>query len=174
MPDDQIDQTGTDPAGTDDAQTQDVQKTPEEQLAELTAALDDLKKNSRKWEDRAKSNADKAKQFDALQAATATDADKLKSAEERATAAERELARYRVAQRTKLDLELVDLLNGDEDAMEEQAKKLLARIAPEAPKRPAPKSDRSQGGGTGSSTISAADEGRAEAQRRAALRQKKS
>ena len=63
------------------------------------------------------------------------------------------------------------MLSGDEDAMEEQAKKLLARIAPKK-ERQAPKPDHSQGGSGGGSKLSAADEGKAEAQRRAALRKK--
>ncbi|WP_348239914.1 hypothetical protein [Salmonella enterica] len=58
------------------------------------------------------------------------------------------------------------LTGDDEEAMEEQAKKLLAHIAPSAPPKTTPKPDPSQGGSGGTKKVSAADEGRAEAQRR--------
>ena len=154
---------------TDDAAKPD--ETPEQRAERLEAENADLKKNSRKWEDRAKANKTKADEYEKLQAATATDADRLKNAEDRAVKAERELARYRVAADTGLPADLAELLTGeDEEAMEAQAKKLLARITPTKPK---PKADQSQGGqGKDSSKLSAADEGRAEAQRRIASRKK--
>lgn len=143
-------------------------KSTEEKLAELTSAMEELKRNSRKWEDRAKENRDKAKKFDDLQAASATDADKLTAAEERAAAAERRLTRFEVAARTGLPSDLVEFLTADdEDAMEEQAKKILTRLAPA---KAAPKPDPSQGGSGGKPPVSQAELGRAAAQERNARR----
>lgn len=170
---------GTDPAAdpaTDPATepATDPQETPEEKAARLEAENATLKANSRKWEDRAKANKNKADEFDKLQASSATDAEKLTAALQAKDDAERELARYRVAASTGLPIDLAEMLTGsDEDAMEEQAKKLLARLAPATPPKAKPKADPTQGG-TGGSKLSAADEGKAEAQRRIAARQKKS
>ena len=84
------------------------------------ADLEKAKANSRKWEDRSKANADKAKAYDASQ-------EKAKTVEERLAALERENADLRaardrsalvesVARATGLDTSIVGALNGaDED-----------------------------------------------------------
>ena len=86
--------------------------------------LERAKANSRKWEDRSKANADKARAFDASQ-------EKAKTVEERLAALERENADLRaardrsalvesVARATGLDTSIVGALNGaDEDALTE-------------------------------------------------------
>jgi hypothetical protein len=158
-----------DPSGQTDPNAQtDPPKSTEEQLAELTASMEELKRNSRKWETRAKENKAAADELAQLKATNATPDQKLSAAEKRAETAERELARFRVAASTGLPADLAEMLTGnDEEAMEEQAKKLLARLVPAKPERQTPvKPDPSQGGSGGQKKVSAADEGRAEAQRR--------
>lgn len=171
MPDDvTTDQTAD---TTDDTQTTEVQETPEEKATRLEAENEALKANSRKWEDRAKANKKKADDFDKLQSSTASDAEKLAAAISRGDEAETKLARYEVAARTGLPADLAEMLTGtDEDAMEDQAKRLIARLAPVANPKPKPKPDPSQGGSDKETKVSAADEGRAEAQRRIAARKK--
>jgi hypothetical protein len=145
-------------------------ETAEEKAARLEAELIASKQHSRKHEDRAKANAAAAKELEALKAASATPDQKLTLAEERAVKAETELARYRVAHETSLPTALLSLLNGDEDQMREQAKALLAFKGEAAPPKPKPIPDPTQGGSGGNSKVSAADEGKAEAQRRIAAR----
>jgi len=179
--------TGTpgqpDPAATDDTLNPDgtpkdpeVQETAEDKATRLEAENAALQANSRKWEDRAKANKKKADDFDKLQASSATDAEKLAAAVSRAEEASTKLARYEVAARTGLPADLAEMLTGtDEDAMEDQAKRLIARLAPtEPPKRVSPKPDHSQGGSDKETKLSDADAGKAEAQRRIAARAKKS
>ncbi len=165
------DNPATDDGTKPDDQT--PQETPEEKAARLEAEVADLKKHSRTWEQRAKDNKDAAKKLAEIEAANATPDQKLALAEERATKAETELARYRVAHETSLPAALLSLLNGDEDTMREQAKALLAFKGETPPKeRKAPIPDPTQGGGNGTgSKMSAADEGREEAKRRIAARQ---
>ncbi|WP_394620941.1 hypothetical protein JNUCC0626_18155 [Lentzea sp. JNUCC 0626] len=138
-------------------------KSVEEQLAELTSKFDDLKTNARKWETRAKENKDAAKELADLKAQGMTPDQKHQAAEDRAEQAERELARYKVAAETGVPAHL--LAGDDEDAMREHAK-ALKEFKGEQPRNPAPKPDPSQGGSGGKQKASAADEGRAEAQRR--------
>jgi hypothetical protein len=146
-------------------------KSAEEQLAELTEKLEDLKRHSRTWEQRAKENKAKADELDKIQAANATPDQRLQAAEERAAKAERKLVRYQIAAETGVPAALV---HGDtEDEMREAAKAAL-EFRGAQPKPQAPKPDPSQGGSGGKSKVSAADEGRAEAQRRIAARSKKS
>lgn len=156
---------GGNDGGSDDT------KTPEEKLAELTAALEESKKNSRKHEDRAKANKAAADELARIKAAGATDADKATAAEERAARAETELARYKVALTKSLPAELAALLNGTEDEMSDQADALL-KFRGEQPK-PKPKPDPSQGGSGDPAKKDQAELGRAEAQRRIASRTKK-
>lgn len=154
---------GTD--GTDGGKPDDKpQETAEEKAARLEAELAESKKHSRTWEQRAKDNKDAAKKLADIEAANATPDQKLTMAEERAAKAETELARYKVAHETQLPAALLSLLNGDEDTMREQAKALI-EFKGEA-KKERPKPDPTQGGGKGETKPSAADEGKAEAQRR--------
>jgi hypothetical protein len=168
MPDDiagQIDPNAQTEGQPDPKAAEGTPKSAEEQLAELAAKVESLTQNSRKWETRAKENIDKAKKYEELQASSATDAEKLTAAEQRAAAAELRLTRYEVAARTNLPADLVGFLTAeDEDAMEEQAKTLLARLAPAKPA--APKPDPTQGGSGGKAAVSQAEIGRAAARAR--------
>ena len=117
------------------------------------ADLEKAKANSRKWEDRSKANADKAKAYDASQ-------EKAKTVEERLAALERENADLRaardrsalvesVARATGLDTSIVGALNGaDEDALTEQANAVKAAMG--SGRRYPALGD--QGTGTGSGT----------------------
>lgn len=123
----QADETAAD-AGTD-GQEPDYKALYEKAQSDLERA----KANSRKWEDRSKANADKAKAFDASQ-------EKAKTVEERLAALERENADLRaardrsalvesVAKSTGLDASIVGALNGaDEDALTEQANAVKAAM----------------------------------------------
>lgn len=123
----QADETAAD-AGTD-GQEPDYKAPYEKAQSDLERA----KANSRKWEDRSKANADKAKAFDASQ-------EKAKTVEERLAALERENADLRaardrsalvesVAKSTGLDASIVGALNGaDEDALTEQANAVKAAM----------------------------------------------
>lgn len=156
------------PHGEGDPQAS-APKSAEEQLAELSEKLEDLKRHSRTWEQRAKENKAKADEFEKLQAANATPDQRLAAAEERAAEAERKLVRYRIAAETGVPAALIN--GADEDEMREAAKAAL-EFKGAQPKPAAPKPDPSQGGSGGKSKVSAADEGRAEAQRRIAARKK--
>lgn len=106
--------------------------------AEYEKAIADLEKvreQSRKWEGRSKSNAEKAKKYDELAAQTMTDAERLTAANARADEAEQRLAAYEAeAKRAKAAAEVaeaygvpVSLLVGDDrDAMEAHAKAIRA------------------------------------------------
>ena len=123
----QADETAAD-AGTD-GQEPDYKALYEKAQSDLERA----KANSRKWEDRSKANADKAKAFDASQ-------EKAKTVEERLAALERENADLRaardrsalvesVAKSTGLAASIVGALNGaDEDALTEQANAVKAAM----------------------------------------------
>ena len=68
----------------------------------VTAELEEARKQSRKWEERSKGNADKAKRYDELAAQSMTDAERIDAETKRADAAERKLAEYEAeAQRAK-------------------------------------------------------------------------
>lgn len=87
--------------------TEQAQQTPSvdelmEQLKALQTERDKAVEQSRKWETRSKSNADKAKAYDELAAQSMTDAEKLDAATKRAEDAEKRLAQYEEeAQRAK-------------------------------------------------------------------------
>lgn len=90
---------------------------------------------SRKWEERSKANADKAKRYDELAAQSMTDAEKLDAAVKRAEDAESRLAAYEAeAQRAKDAAEVSEetgvpaslLTEADRKAMEQQAASILA------------------------------------------------
>lgn len=116
--------------------------------------LEKAKANSRKWEDRSKANADKAKAYDASQ-------EKAKTVEERLAALERENADLRaardrsalvesVARATGLDTSIVGALNGaDEDALTEQANAVKAAMG--SGRRYPQVDDRDTGTGSGAS-----------------------
>ena len=161
------------PDAPDQPDDQTPAETPEERIARLEKERDDLKAHSRKHEQRAKDNKAAADELARIKAAEATPDQRLALAEERAAKAEARLARSEVALETGLPANLASLLNGTEDEMREQAQALLAfkgeTPAPTPPARQRPAPDPSQGGSTGTK-VSAADEGKAEAQRRIAAR----
>lgn len=124
----------------------DETKQPEEQAARpetdwkaefdrAQAELEELRKQSRKWEDRSKSNAEKARAYDKLAAQSMTDAERIEAAETRATEAEKRLADYeREAQRAKDAAEVSEqfgvpaslITEADRKAMELQAQAIRA------------------------------------------------
>lgn len=72
------------------------------ELERVTAELEEARKQSRKWEERSKGNADKAKRYDQLAAQSMTDAERIDAETKRADEAERKLAEYEAeAQRRK-------------------------------------------------------------------------
>ncbi|MBP2323363.1 peptidoglycan hydrolase CwlO-like protein [Kibdelosporangium banguiense] len=163
-PNGQPDPGAEDPNGKNDGTKSDeTPKSVEEQLAELTAKFEDLKTNSRKWETRAKENKKAAEELDQIKAQGMTPDQKLQAAEDKASKAERELARYKVAAETGVPAAL--LHGGDEDAMRESAKAAL-EFRGTAPKSTAPKPDPSQGGTGTTQKPSAREAGLDEARRR--------
>lgn len=124
--------------GTDPAATGGEQPTVEELMAQVASLTDERDKaieQSRKWEGRSKSNADKAKRYDELAAQSMTDAEKLDAASKRAEEAESKLAAYEAeAKRAKDAAEVSEatgvpaslLTETDRKAMEAQAASILA------------------------------------------------
>lgn len=112
--------------------------TVEELMSQVKALTDERDKaveQSRKWEGRSKSNADKAKKYDELAAQSMTDAEKLDAAFKRAEEAESRLAAYEAeAKRAKDAAEVSEatgvpaslLTETDRKAMEAQAASILA------------------------------------------------
>lgn len=107
----------------------------QKQLADMTAEREKAVEQSRKWEGRSKSNADKAKKYDELAAQSMTDAEKLEAAAKRAEDAESKLAAYEAeAKRAKDAAEVSEatgvpaslLTETDRKAMERQAASILA------------------------------------------------
>lgn len=92
-----------------------------------------LLSQSRRWERQSKANAEKAKKFDELAAKSMSDAERAEAAAKRASEAEAELARYRLAddrrewarkvsERTSVPADVLAALDVDsEKAMEEAA-----------------------------------------------------
>ena len=106
-------------------------------LAELQTKYDALLESSRKWEGRAKSNADKAKQYDALAKQTAdaqAAADEAKANAEKLqadlNAANRSLAVSRIAAEKGVDADILAAMSAeDEDGITANAEKLAASYA---------------------------------------------
>lgn len=89
--------TGAEPHGTGPTGSETVSK----------ADYDKLLAQSRKWEERSKANAEKAKAYDELKASTRTDAEKLADATKRAEDAEAKVAEYeRKAERAAIVAEV--------------------------------------------------------------------
>lgn len=89
--------TGTEPHGTE----------PTEPERDWKAEYEKVLAQSRKWEQRSKDNAAKAKELDELKAATQTDAEKLADAVKRAESAESKLAELeRAAERAGIVAEI--------------------------------------------------------------------
>lgn len=77
---------------TEQTETEAAQPTPAEPERDWKAEYEKVLAQSRKWEQRSKDNAAKAKELDELKAATQTDAEKLADAVKRAESAESKLA----------------------------------------------------------------------------------
>ena len=116
---------------------QQTEPTQPDALAELQAKYDALLESSRKWEGRAKSNADKAKQYDALaqqtaDAQAAADEAKANAAKLQGEldAANRSLAVSRIAAERGVDAEILAAMSAeDEDGITANADKLAASYA---------------------------------------------
>lgn len=116
---------------------QQTEPTQHDALAELQAKYDALLESSRKWEGRAKSNADKAKQYDALaqqtaDAQAAADEAKANAAKLQGEldAANRSLAVSRIAAEKGVDAEILAAMSAeDEDGIAANADKLAASYA---------------------------------------------
>lgn len=123
---------------TTQAETQAAQPSVDElmeQVRALTEERDKAREQSRKWEGRSKSNAEKAKRYDEIAAKSMTDAERANEATRRAEDAERRLAEYEAeAQRSKDAAEVSEaygipaslLTERDRDAMERQAQAIKA------------------------------------------------
>ena len=114
-----------------------TEPTSADALAELQAKYDALLKDSRKWEERSKANAEKAKQYDALArqnadaqaAADEAKADAAKLKDELA-AANRQLAVSRIAADKGVDAEILAAMSAeDEEGIAANADKLAASYA---------------------------------------------
>lgn len=116
---------------------QQTEPTQPDALAELQARYDALLESSRKWEGRAKSNADKAKQYDTLaqqtaDAQAAADEAKANAAKLQGEldAANRSLAVSRIAAEKGVDAEILAAMSAeDEDGIAANADKLAASYA---------------------------------------------
>ena len=116
---------------------QQTEPTQHDALAELQAKYDALLESSRKWEGCAKSNADKAKQYEALaqqtaDAQAAADEAKANAAKLQGEldAANRSLAVSRIAAEKGVDAEILAAMNAeDEDGIAANADKLAASYA---------------------------------------------
>lgn len=92
---------------TEQAAEQAAQAAPAEPERDWQAEYEKVLAQSRKWEQRSKENAAKAKELDELKAATQTDAEKLADAVKRAESAEQKLAELeRVAERAGIVAEV--------------------------------------------------------------------
>ena len=105
------------------------------EFEKVSAQLEEARKQSRKWEDRSKSNADKAKRYDELAAQSMTDAERIDAESKRADEAEAKLAAYEAeAQRAKDAAEVSEkfgipaslLTETERKAMELQAQAIKA------------------------------------------------
>ena len=128
-------EVNTSNASSGDGLAQPTVEELQKQLADMTAERDKAVEQSRKWEGRSKSNADKAKKYDELAAQSMTDAEKLEAAAKRAEDAESKLAAYEAeAKRAKDAAEVSEatgvpaslLTETDRKAMERQAEAIKA------------------------------------------------
>lgn len=127
--------TSTQPVGVEQTTVPAVPEAPPAQAKPET----DWKAEARKHEARAKENAAAASELAALKESQKTEtqklADRLAAAEKAAADRESEALRMRVALTKGVPAELVDRLRGDDEAaMNEDADRLLALLAPGRPK----------------------------------------
>ena len=124
-------ETITEPAGTTEASSEEK---------DWKAEYDKLLAKSRRWEDRAKKNAQAAKELDDIKAQTMTDAEKLAEATKRAEAAEARIAEFEqkaeraslvaeIAQAKGLDAEwLARMAGDDQETIEANADFLIKKL----------------------------------------------
>lgn len=127
------------PQGTEQQNGSEQQQTPT--VEELLAQVEDLKKHSRKWEERAKENFEAKKELDKIRESQMTEDEKRQKvvedaerraseAEERATAAEAALARYKIAVEFGLsqeDSEALEKVQADEETLRALAERIASR-----------------------------------------------
>lgn len=137
MPNAESTSTTSEPVEGQQTEPTATEPTNADALAELQAKYDALLESSRKWEGRAKSNADKAKQYDALaqqtaDAQAAADEAKANAAKLQGEldAANRSLAVSRIAAEKGVDAEILAAMSAeDEDGIAANADKLAASYA---------------------------------------------
>ena len=101
---------------TEQAAEQAAQAAPAEPERDWKAEYEKVLAQSRKWEQRSKENAAKAKELDELKAASQTDAEKLADAVKRAESAEAKLAEFeRAAERAGIVAEVAAKTGVDAD-----------------------------------------------------------
>lgn len=110
------------------------QTAPEPQADEWKAKYEQAVAQSRKWEERSKANAEKAKEYDALADKAATDAASLTEAERELAEAKKQLAAATVAASAGVP---ADLLKGETvEELQASADALRAFAASQAPGYP--------------------------------------
>lgn len=124
------------------------------QLTNLQAERDKAVAESRKWEKRSKSNAEKARAYDELAAKSMTDKERAEAALREAETAKAELERFQLeAQRARDAVEVAEtygipaslITEREREAMEAQAKSILA-FTQNQPTAPVFKADGKQPG----------------------------
>ncbi len=115
----------------------------DEGTVDWKAKYEEMRTHARDWESKAKANKDAANELEKLKAANLSEQEKAIARAEKAEAelqqlraqAERAQMAQRVAAKTKLPLEVVQTLNGeDEDALTQQANS-LKKLFPNYPNR---------------------------------------
>ena len=128
-------QGSIDTTGEDQGAAQSTMEELQNQVTKLQAERDKAVEESRKWEKRSKSNAEKARAYDELAAKSMTDKERAEAALKQAEEAKAELEQFRAeAQRARDAAEIAEayglpaslLTESDREAMEAQAKSILA------------------------------------------------
>lgn len=117
-----------------------TEETPTPTVEDLQAQIEELKKHSRKWEDRAKENFEARQELDRLRRAQMSDDERraaeqkerdeaLEAARKDAENARREALRLRIATRFSISDEDADLFltGSDEETLTRQAERLAGR-----------------------------------------------
>lgn len=131
-------------------------------VEELASKVEELTKHSRKWEERAKANKEKADRLDEIEQASLSAEQKAQrniesltakaeEAEARAEAAEAALVRLTVALEYGISKEDADLFltGSDEETITAQAKRFSERAGGSGPRTPKPNDKQGKRGGDG-------------------------
>ena len=127
----------------DDPTKQDQNDDTDEGTVDWKAKYEEMRTHARDWESKAKANKDAAQELEKLKAANLSEQEKAIARAEKAEAelqqlraqAERAEMAQRVAEKTKLPLEVVQTLNGeDEESLVKQAT-ALKKLVPNYPSR---------------------------------------